>query len=480
VGMKVHHSLGALMLFRPSSCVGRRGASRLGAGCWRVPTQMRWRREMLSPSEGRRLVLRAMAVSETGGMRSVSAMEALEEAEKGMALAYARSMIADEKVMVGLPEGAVRCAALRFGLAAEGPQSPKSEEETAALLGTSVAQVRQMTRLVSRRIPLVADRPEDGWPRLDVIFEDDHILVVAKPDNLRTAPVHRFMGHSLLARAIAYYGPPYDFVPRIVHRLDFGTSGVIVFGKTKEATFRLAHQIQHHWMLKEYLALCVDDTQEGGGGGQSAAVVGDRWAAALGISAAAGEGVGIRREAITVTDPNYSPTTAAFTEFTLVERGSPLNRGMPESVLLLCQPRSGRTHQIRIHSEAMGYPLIGEDLYGGRPELGLGPMPELGRQALHAWRLTFFHPVTCEQVSFEAPLPADIASVAKRVGMELDTLPPPQALPVPSDFASREWPVAPKETKREKVAHKRKNDILKRDMALGRKEQGTANAFRGQ
>jgi len=473
-------SPGPRMLLRASSRQSRRS----GTCCrWLVPVHVPpvpslrslWSLHGTTGAEDQRLSLKLAALGEGGGMKSVSAMDALEEAEREEALKYARRVVGDERLMRGLPAGAVHCASLRFGLVGAGPQGPKSEEETAALLGVSTKRVRHLTRLVSRRIPLVPDRPEDGWPKLDVIFEDEHILVVAKPNNLRTAPVHRFMGHSLLARAIAHYGPPYDFVPHIVHRLDFGTSGVTVFGKTKEAAFRLSHQIQHHWVCKEYLALAVEDTEEGGQEGwqRGLRAVGDSWETALGIAPAAADGgVGIRREALALTDPRYSPTTEAFTEFMLVERGGSLRPGAAQaSVLLHCKPRSGRTHQIRIHAEATGYPLIGEDLYCGRPELGLGPIPELGRQALHAWRLTLFHPVTCEQVSFAAPLPADMASVAASVGLKLDTLPEPQALDEVPEFASREWPALPRDARREKSILKRQGDLLKRDEAVARRSR---------
>jgi 23S rRNA pseudouridine1911/1915/1917 synthase len=223
--------------------------------------------------------------------------------------------------------------------------------------------------------------PEDLDVR--VAYEDEHLLVVDKPAGV---VVHPSAGHGsgtlvhgLLGHAIAGGGEAER--PGIVHRLDRDTSGLLVVARSDEAHRRLQRLLRQRRIERDYQAL-VRGRPRSRRGRIEAAIGRDR------------------------TDPTrISLDTAtpreAVTNFELVEL-------LPRHALLRVRLETGRTHQIRVHLEAIDLPVAGDPVYGIAGDLGLG------RQFLHAARLAFEHPVTGEAVETESPLPADLAAALDR------------------------------------------------------------------
>jgi 23S rRNA pseudouridine1911/1915/1917 synthase len=228
-------------------------------------------------------------------------------------------------------------------------------------------------------------RPEG--PAVPVRFEDAHLLVVAKPGGLVTHPTasHRegTLVNRLLGMGVRLAPRGGTLRPGIVHRLDAGTSGLLVVAKTDDAHEALETMMRRHEAERAYLALVRGE------------VAHDRSA----IDAPLG-----RRAARIVVDRMQG--RGARTEVTVRERYA-------NATLVEARPKTGRTHQIRVHLAAVGHPILGDRAYGGS-----GPdARELGLQRpfLHAWRLAFDHPLTGERVAIEEPLPEDLREALERV-----------------------------------------------------------------
>jgi 23S rRNA pseudouridine1911/1915/1917 synthase len=227
---------------------------------------------------------------------------------------------------------------------------------------------------------------------LDVIYEDESIAIINKHADL---VVHPGAGnqtgtlvHGLLARypeiAAMAVGDQADR-PGIVHRLDKGTSGLLMIGRNQEAVTNLISQLSSRSVSRHYMALAHG-----------------RFASRSGvIDAAVGR---------SDSDPTKMTVTAngkeAITHYR-VERTFEL----PEPATLLeCWLETGRTHQIRVHLSAIGHPVVGDPRYGGMR----GPIRS-PRLWLHAFSLSFLHPVSHEPVSFEAPVPPDLDAVFEQL-----------------------------------------------------------------
>jgi 23S rRNA pseudouridine1911/1915/1917 synthase len=242
-------------------------------------------------------------------------------------------------------------------------------------------------------VDLPPPRPSGVTPEpipLDVLYEDAHLLVVNKAAGM---VVHPSPGNTsgTLVNALLAHCPHLSGIggverPGIVHRLDKDTSGATVVAKD-DATHRgLARQFAQRQMEKRYLAI----------------VCGDMGKAKGVIDAAVGRHPVHRQKMSTHTRVGR----AAITEFRVLERF-----GLYTVVEL--RPRTGRTHQIRVHMAALGHPLVGDPTYGrSRPHLKRAPVaPQLAwfrRQALHAWVLGFTHPMSGEWLECRAPLPTDL------------------------------------------------------------------------
>jgi 23S rRNA pseudouridine1911/1915/1917 synthase len=226
---------------------------------------------------------------------------------------------------------------------------------------------------------------------LDIVYEDESILVINKPAGLVVHPGSGNWSGTLL-NGLLHYCPQLVSVPRagIVHRLDKDTSGLMVVGKTLEAQTDLVRQLQARTVKREYLAL-VWGTPRAYGTIDSP------------ISRDARE----RTKMAVSNSPSAKP---AITHYELLETGE-LDR-RPVS-LVQCRLETGRTHQIRVHMQSLGYSLVGDAVYGKQHLRNF-----FHRQALQARRLGLTHPATGEHMEWVVPLADDFAELLERVGIE--------------------------------------------------------------
>jgi 23S rRNA pseudouridine1911/1915/1917 synthase len=229
-----------------------------------------------------------------------------------------------------------------------------------------------------------APAPADVAARVDfaVPYEDEHLMVIDKPAGL---VVHPAKGHltGTLAQALEgrAFGGGDAWRAGIVHRLDRDTSGLMVVAKSELVHARLKAELQRREITREYLALVE---------GRPPARTGT-------IDAPIGRDRRVRTRMSTDTD---SPR-ASVTHFELIE-------ALSGFTLLRVRLQTGRTHQIRVHLQAIGHPVAGDPEYGRAGLLGLE------RQFLHAARLAFAHPLSGEAVDVSSPLPADLAAALER------------------------------------------------------------------
>ncbi len=225
-----------------------------------------------------------------------------------------------------------------------------------------------------------------------VVYADGAVIVVDKPAGLVVHPGNGNWTGTLVHGLLALYpelaalaDEEYRDRPGIVHRLDKGTSGLLVVARTPEARDDLIGQLSRRTMTREYVTLVYGtvDSEEG---------VID---APLGRSD---------------LDPSRIRVQAggrtARTRYKVESRfGGPV-----PTTLIRCRLETGRTHQIRVHLSSIGHPVVGDDRYGGRSRPG-GPRLPAGRPFLHAAALGFVHPVTGEEMRFTSPLPPDLTAV---------------------------------------------------------------------
>jgi len=238
--------------------------------------------------------------------------------------------------------------------------------------------------------------PRDILPEdipLDIIYEDSDLIILNKQPDILVHPA-RGNTHGTLVNGLAFYSDSLstglgEFRPGIVHRLDRNTTGVMVVTKNDGAQWRIAKQFEQRQVNKAYLAI-VHGTPE---------LTADRIKAALGAHPTAREKYAIR--------PDTGKEAITFYEVLESFRGCSL---------LKMEPKTGRTHQIRVHLAYIKHPIVADDMYGGKlvyrwqlaetePAV---QEPLLGRVGLHAFSLEFKHPTTNKTVRFEAPLPQDM------------------------------------------------------------------------
>ncbi len=237
-------------------------------------------------------------------------------------------------------------------------------------------------------VPLAEDIP------ITVVHEDRYLLVVDKPAGLVVHPgAGRSSGtlvNALLHRVRDLSGIGGVLRPGIVHRLDRGTSGLMVVAKDDATHIALSRQFSGRTVEKEYLAV----------------VLGVPRAAERTIDAPIGRDP-VHRQRMSVRAPRGR---AARSTYRVVE-------SLDGAALLRVRIATGRTHQIRVHLAALGHPVAGDPTYGGRRPPGSrrpearAALAALARPALHAARLAFTHPATGERLAFESPLPADLQAL---------------------------------------------------------------------
>jgi 23S rRNA pseudouridine1911/1915/1917 synthase len=232
---------------------------------------------------------------------------------------------------------------------------------------------------------------------LDIVFEDESVLIVNKPAGL---VVHPAVGNwqGTLVNALLNHDASLKTLPRagIVHRLDKDTSGLLMVAKTLKAHYSLSSQLQKRTITREYLALVKGWMTAGGT-----------------VEAPLGRHHTDRTRHTVREDGKH-----AVTHYRLEQR-------FKRHTVLRVNLETGRTHQIRVHMAHIHYPLVGDQVYGGRFQLPHNCNPDLEqvlrafkRQALHATRLGLQHPETDEYCEWELPVPEDMAILIKTLADE--------------------------------------------------------------
>ncbi len=257
---------------------------------------------------------------------------------------------------------------------------------------------------------------------LDVLYEDDHLLAINKQSNLIVHPA-RGVWNGTLVNGLIHYAKSWSTVrgphrPGILHRLDRNTTGVMLVAKSDEAHWRLGRQFENRTIKKTYLAVAhgIPELQA------------DMIDLPIGPDAYVRERQAVRK----IEKGGKTATTQYQVEETF--RDPPESMGLklvrgdnPNDLrhkepyagfsLIRLKPRTGRTHQLRVHLSFKGYPIVGDTMYGGRviEFHDAGETKHFARQALHAAEITFTHPRTLQPTTIAAPLPPDIEDLLSRL-----------------------------------------------------------------
>jgi 23S rRNA pseudouridine1911/1915/1917 synthase len=258
-------------------------------------------------------------------------------------------------------------------------------------------------------------RPDRLFPEdipLNIVYEDDQLIALNKQANLIVHPARGHWSGTLINALLHHAQQTHSTLssgsdpwrPGIIHRLDRDTTGLILIAKTDEAHWRLAGQFERRTIKKTYLAIVHGNVE----------LDSDLIDAPLAVHAKTREKYGVR--------PDIGK--AAQTVYTVRERFQISSHA--HYTLVELAPRTGRTHQLRVHMAHIGHPIVGDSMYGGRQiteadivgrgangsggsGLKAGDSPALiTRQALHAYRLQFVHPTLFTRVHLEAPVPGDM------------------------------------------------------------------------
>ena len=265
----------------------------------------------------------------------------------------------------------------------------------------------QVVRFTLPEIPREAARPEEI--PLDILYEDADLVVLNKPAGMVVHPSRGHWSGTLVSALAFHFGSNLSLArgperPGIVHRLDRDTSGAILVAKNDYAHSQLAAQFRDRNIHKEYFAIVVGEPN----------VDRDLIDAPIGFHPR-------NREKMTIA-PHDPEAKEARTFYEVINR----YRGFST---LRCLPQTGRTHQIRVHLQHTGYPILCDRLYAHRAKVTreellrqrpvtlhddpAGGTVLLDRQALHAKRLSFDHPTSGTSIDIEAPLPADMQSIVE-------------------------------------------------------------------
>ncbi len=226
---------------------------------------------------------------------------------------------------------------------------------------------------------------------IDVLYEDEHLIAINKQAGIVCHPAHSEQTGTLV-NALAFYGEQLSagsdpFRPGIIHRLDKNTTGVMLIAKSDEAHWRLALQFEHRTVQKIYIAVAHGELHYDS----------DTIDAPIGVHPIVRE-----KFAVMILENKIDVGKPAVTRYEVAER-------FRDYTLVKLFPKTGRTHQLRVHLSHIGHPIAGDSMYGGRypSELsitGAGSNEPLFRyQALHAWKIGFRHPITEQRMEIEAP-----------------------------------------------------------------------------
>ncbi|WP_411818826.1 RluA family pseudouridine synthase [Hyphococcus sp. DH-69] len=261
-------------------------------------------------------------------------------------------------------------------------------------------------------LPPVADPEPEAEPiALDVVFEDEHLIVINKPAGLVVHPGAGNWTGTLVNALIHHCGDSLSGIggvarPGIVHRIDKDTSGLLVVAKSDAAHQKLAKAFEKHNIERLYEAVAIGAPRPGFGT----------------IDLPMARNTNDRKKMATVRDEDHPNARRAVTHYKVVEvfgRNRAKLKGDALASRVECTLETGRTHQIRLHLSTIGHPLVGDQTYGRGPGLsGLKPGEEVAdlaietvknfrRQALHARVLGFDHPITGDSMRFEQEPPQD-------------------------------------------------------------------------
>jgi 23S rRNA pseudouridine1911/1915/1917 synthase len=246
---------------------------------------------------------------------------------------------------------------------------------------------------------------------LNVVFEDEHLLALNKQADLMVHPA-RGKWTGTLVNGLVHYGRAWSTVngawrPGILHRLDRNTTGIMLVAKSDEAHWRVARQFENRTIQKTYLAV-IHGVPE---------LLADVIDLPIGQDRYVREKQAIRKEQNggrpAVTKYEIQEIFEAPAESVLEDSQHPADRKLPRPparfALVRLSPKTGRTHQLRVHMAALGHPIVGDTMYGGR--VFTHGSFRLERQALHAAEIRFIHPLRLEPLTLAAPLPEDLETL---------------------------------------------------------------------
>jgi len=278
-----------------------------------------------------------------------------------------------------------------------------------------VAPPEPVSELVPENIPL------------EIVYEDDHLLALNKQADLIVHPA-RGKWTGTLVNGLVYYGKKWssingDWRPGILHRLDRNTTGIMLVAKSDEAHWRVARQFENRTIQKTYMAICHGVPH----------LRGNVIDLPIGRDKYVREKQAVRKEenggrqAVTLYEVQE---TYAAPPRLMMEHGShAADRLLPMPAdtafsLIKLTPKTGRTHQLRVHMSVIGHPMVGDTMYGGKvvvlnkgddsvrtEETATAPDFRFARQALHAYEITFTHPITLNPMTLQAPLPPDFVAL---------------------------------------------------------------------
>ena len=278
------------------------------------------------------------------------------------------------------------------------------DENMVLVEGSSAKASRKMRGgeqvVVVQPPPAPAEPTPEDIP-LDIIYEDGNLLVLCKPAGLVVHPAPGSPDHTLV-NALLHHCSDLSGIggverPGIVHRLDRNTSGLLVVTKNDVTHRALSEMFQKRQVHKTYLAFAGHRE-----GGPSLPDTGT-------FDTLYGRHPVHRKR----FSSKVQKGKRAISHFKILKRFS--DKGF-DAIKVQVQLHTGRTHQIRVHFADAGYPLLGDKLYGGRSLRSIPHDIQPARQALHAWRLSFEHPVSHEILEFEAPLPRDLQELELKLG----------------------------------------------------------------
>ncbi len=228
---------------------------------------------------------------------------------------------------------------------------------------------------------------------LNIIHQDSDIIIINKPAGMVTHPAASHQSGTLV-NALLHHCPDlsgigWEVRPGIAHRLDKDTSGVIVVAKNEFALACLLSQFKRRSTRKEYLAIVRGRIKPDSGTIRTL--------------------IGRNPENRTKMSTQATRGRLAISDYRTLSASGDIS-------IVMVSPKTGRTHQVRVHMAHTGHPVAGDRKYGGSVENKLDL--QAGRQMLHAWKLAFIHPATRREVKFTAPIPPDMAEMIEKAGLE--------------------------------------------------------------